>query len=214
MLTYNTKFSDIAPNVTFLKPEQFDQNVLHIEVKYKGHHLGVQTPRLSFESVSDGCLRIFFEGKTPEKISSFYALYTQLENLMSKNISDTLRKYVTTDITTKDLFSSAIKPPTTLGQAPYIDVIVLGGEEGDKSSRVVPQNMDSFPSFGIGTFILALEHIEVTPTSAKTVWGVAQCLVHLPKTSLPPNKMSINEPVEKKPKKVNLEQLTIEMTSD
>jgi len=185
------------------KPEQYDQNVLHIALTYKDKPLGIQTPRLSFENTDT--FRILFEGKTPEKVSEFYSLFSQLDNFISTKTSETLRKYITSDITTRDLYCPVVRPPVLLGQPPYVNVNVL--------DNVVPQNLDSFPSFGIGTFVLALKYIVVTPTSARSVWSIVQCLVHLPKMRLPTDRMSIKEPVEAdvEPEKMEFEQITINL---
>jgi len=202
MLSSKTPTSEITPYITLSKPEQFDQNVLHIDVSHKGKPLCIQTPRVSFEN--GDLFQIFFEGKTPDKVSEFYSQFTQLDSFLSEKVSETLRKYLA-NITTRELYTPTIHPPKLLGCPPYIEVTLL--------EEVVPQNLDAFPSFGIGTFALALKHIVVTPTTAHPVWGIVQGLIHVPKINLP--RLSIKEPVEEAggeaPPQVKLEQITIEL---
>lgn len=205
MFTYDTEINEVLPYLSLSKPKQHDQNVLHIDVSCNEQPLGIQTPRLSFEN--NDKFKILFDGKTPKLVSKFYSFFRKIDNHLLEKTSETLRKYIPRDIETDGLYNSIINSPCQLGQAPYINVGIF--------DNVTPQNLDYFPSFGIGTFIIALKNITVTRTSARAEWNIVQCLIHLPKMNIP-SKISIKEPLEEdivddEEESLQLEQITVDL---
>ncbi len=134
-----------------------------------------RTPKLKFNTIKNDLSTdcdLFFQGKKQKSVDKLYSFIKSLEDSLYPLISQRLKE-MSDSIETINMFRSCILTPKTLAESLHFRAYIDPNAKLFSESNTEIELSES-DNYDYGTFIIACDNIEVTPTSAKLFLRIVQ----------------------------------------